>query len=84
MTVENSNRHHLIPILKNGKNTPTVRLHEICHEKIHSIWKESELRDNYHTMSAIAADPRIQSFVGWVRKQKHFNSTNKLSNQRRR
>lgn len=83
MSHENSNLHHLIPVLKGGRKGETVRLHKICHEKIHSIWKESELRDFYNTMDHINADERIQKFVKWVRKQKNLNQSNKLNNRRR-
>ena len=83
MTEENSNLHHLVPVLKGGRKGETVRLHKICHEKIHSIWSENELRDVYNTMNRITADERIQKFIKWVRKQKNLNQINKLSNDRK-
>lgn len=83
MTNENSNLHHLVPVLKGGRKGETVRLHKVCHEKIHSVWSENELRDIYNNMDIINRDERIVKFVKWVRKQKNLNQTNKLSNRRR-
>ena len=35
--------HHLTPKLKGGKRGPTVRLHQICHTKIHATLSEAEI-----------------------------------------
>ena len=61
------NRHHLIPVLKGGKEA--FALHKICHSKIHSLWSENELRDTYNTFDTIRANERMQTFIKWVRKQ---------------
>jgi hypothetical protein len=72
-------RHHLIPKLKGGKDADPV--HRICHGKIHSIWSENQLRDEFNTWEKIRADQRIQDFVQWVRKKPDdFVDSNKLSN----
>ena len=71
MNKKNSNLHHLIPKLKGGKTDDKnmVRLHTVCHGKIHSIWSESELRDSYNTIEAIMMDERIQKFAKFISKQ---------------
>lgn len=61
------NRHHLVPRLKGGKESFAV--HTICHSKIHSLWTEAELAREFNTFAKIVADPRMQDFIGWVRKQ---------------
>lgn len=67
------NRHHLLPLSKGGKNTPTILLHKICHDKIHAVFSETELKRFYHTMERIREHPAISSFIRWIRKKDpHF------------
>lgn len=85
MNDETSNVHHLIPQLKGGRKGPTVRLHVVCHSKIHSIWSEGELRDNYDTVDKIMSDDRMVTFSKWVsKKDNDFIGSNKLSNNHKR
>jgi hypothetical protein len=58
-------RHHLIPKCKKGKET--VWLHQICHQKIHSIWTENELVKEYHVIESIIAHPEIIKFISWIK-----------------
>ena len=60
------NRHHLLPISKGGKNTPTVLLHKICHDKIHAVLTETELKRHYHTMERLQQQEDIAKFINWV------------------
>ncbi|MEM6414510.1 MAG: HNH endonuclease [Pseudomonadota bacterium] len=70
--------HHLIPKLKGGRNGPTVRLHQICHAAIHAHLTETELAQNYNTISALRGHPRIAAFVEWVgKKDPHFYAPTK-------
>lgn len=62
-------KHHLIPKLKGGLNGPTVELHRICHNKLHSIFKESELAVTYNTVEKLKTHPDIQTFIKWVAKK---------------
>jgi hypothetical protein len=81
---EPSNRHHLIPISKGGKNTPTILLHKICHDKIHAVLNESELKRNYNTIKKLQQHPEIQKFIGWVlKKEPGFYDKSVKSNERR-
>jgi len=73
------NRHHLIPVLKGGKES--FPIHKICHSKIHSLWSENELRDTYNTFDVIKADERMQTFVKWVaRKDPEYRDSNRRVN----
>lgn len=60
-------KHHLVPRLKGG--TDTVPLHAICHKKIHSLFTESELANNFNTVELLTDHPDIAAFVKWVRKR---------------
>ncbi len=58
--------HHLIPRLKGGKNGPTVILHRVCHDKIHSLFTEQELAVLYNTIDKLLEHDEIKKFVKWV------------------
>lgn len=66
---EPMNRHHLIPISKGGRGTPTIVMHKICHNKIHAVLTEKELRDYYHTIDRLQHQEEIAKFIKWVSKK---------------
>ena len=77
--------HHLIPKAKGGKYTEKVRLHRICHEKIHSIWTEGELANVYNNVESILTNPDMISFIKWIRKKPpEFYVKTKLNNNKKR
>jgi hypothetical protein len=61
------NEHHLVPRTYRGR--VTVRMHRICHNKIHSVFSEKELADYYHTPERLLENEEISKFVKWVRKK---------------
>lgn len=61
--------HHLLPLSQGGRNTETVMLHQICHDKIHATFTERELAQEYHSIEKLLEHEAIQSFVKWVSKQ---------------
>jgi hypothetical protein len=61
--------HHLIPKSKGGKYTEKVKLHRICHEKIHSVFTEGELASYYNTVDRLLTNEDIKRFVKWVQKK---------------
>jgi hypothetical protein len=63
------NKHHLLPLSKGGKNTPTILLHKICHDKIHSVFTETELKRYYHTMDRMKENQEVQRFLKWICKK---------------
>lgn len=63
---EPSNKHHLLPKSKGGKNTPTILLHKICHDKIHAVFKEIELKKHYNTIAELQQHEEIEKFIRWV------------------
>lgn len=67
------NRHHLIPLSRGGKGTPTILLHKICHDKIHAVFSEVELKRHYYTIERIQQHEAIAKFIKWVsKKEPHF------------
>ena len=67
------NRHHLLPLSKGGKNTPTILMHKICHDKIHAVFSEMELKRYYHTIDRLQDHEAIAKFIKWVsRKEPQF------------
>lgn len=76
------NEHHLIPKTFGGK--VVVRMHRICHNKIHSLWTERELLNYYHTFERIAEHEDIRKFVAWVKKKSpEYYDSSKRSSKRR-
>ena len=64
-----ANLHHLLPISKGGAGTPTVLLHQVCHNKIHSLFSEKELAKNFNTIENLLANKDMQEFIRFIRKQ---------------
>ena len=60
----NVDRHHLIP--KKFKGTEQFLIHKVCHRKIHSVFTERELLNDYHTWEALRAHPEIDAFIAWI------------------
>lgn len=63
------NRHHLIPLSRGGRGTTTLLLHKICHDKIHAVLSESELKHYYHTIERLKEQEEIAAFIKWVQKK---------------
>jgi len=59
--------HHLIPRTFKGKDT--IRIHRMCHQKIHATFSERELANYYYTPSRILEREEMQTFVKWVQKK---------------
>jgi hypothetical protein len=66
---EPMNRHHLMPISRGGRGTPTITLHKICHNKIHAVLTEKELQRYYHTTDRLQQQEEIAKFIKWVSKK---------------
>lgn len=74
--------HHLIP--KTFKGTEKIRMHKICHTKIHTSISERELQHYYHTIERLLEHEEIQKFIKWVKnKSPEFYVKNKDTRRRR-
>lgn len=69
---ERVSKHHLTPKSRGGKHSPTILIHNICHQKIHSVFTEKELKDHYYTVEKLLTTEPMQKFVKWVSK-KHID-----------
>jgi hypothetical protein len=61
------NAHHLVPKAYGGRVAEPV--HRVCHDKIHAVLSEKELRDAYASWEALRAHREIARFVAWVRRK---------------
>ena len=69
MPSQECSEHHLIPVVKGGRNGSTVTLHRVCHSKIHSMFTEKELRDSYDTIAKLKGNEKIRDFIKWINKK---------------
>lgn len=76
--------HHLTPVLKGGRRGPTARLHQICHNEIHSVLTEAELARDYATIEALRAHPQIARFIAWVAEKPPRFHSKTVGNHRKR
>lgn len=76
--------HHLIPVSVK-KNNNKIRIHRICHVKIHSLFSEKELGNVYNTIDKLLEHEEMQKFVRWVRKKdSEYYDSSKFHTTRRR
>ena len=68
-------KHHLKPKTFRTRSTEVhdennkVKLHKICHAKIHATFEESSLYNTYNTVKALQEVSDIASFIKWVSKK---------------
>ncbi len=63
---KNISRHHLIPKSRGGKDSELIEIHNICHQKIHSVFTLKELRDQFNTVGKLVEHEEIAKFIKWV------------------
>ena len=74
----NYSKHHLIPKSKGGTFGATIDIHNICHQKIHSVFTEKELKQEYNTVERLVANEEMSKFIKWVaKKEVHYYQRNK-------
>lgn len=61
------NEHHLVPRSHRGREK--IKMHRICHNKIHSVFTEKELAHYYHTVDRLLENEEIRRFVAWLQKK---------------
>ncbi|MFK7808532.1 MAG: HNH endonuclease [Saprospiraceae bacterium] len=84
LETKNISKHHLIPKSKGGKHGDTVMLHNICHQKIHSLFTEKELAKELNTIEKLLEKEELQKFIKWVRKKEpSFYQRNATTNKKR-
>ncbi len=61
--------HHLTPKAKGGRFGPTARLCPTCHPQMHSMFSEATLARELHSIGLLQANPQVNSYLKWIRKQ---------------
>lgn len=57
--------HHLRP--EERATSPTVTLCRPCHEQIHAVFTNEELREAYDGIEALRSADRLQGYIEWIR-----------------
>lgn len=79
-----SDEHHWVPRLKGGTKGPKSKVHRVCHDKIHSIWKESELAAVYNNPDTIRKAEEMKEFLRWIStKRPDFYTTTRMNRRKR-
>lgn len=77
---KNISKHHLLPKSQGGKHSETILIHNICHQKIHSLFTAKDLKANFDTVEKLTANEQMQKFIKWVaKKDPSFYQKNKKS-----
>lgn len=57
--------HHLRP--EERATSPTVTLCRPCHDQIHAVFTNEELREGYDTIDRLRDADRLEDYVAWIR-----------------
>jgi len=57
--------HHLRP--ERRAESPTVDLCRPCHDQIHALFTNAELREEYDTTAALRDAERLADYLDWIR-----------------
>jgi len=61
-------RHHLVP--ENRAESPVAEVCPPCHEQLHALFTNEELRESYDTVAALREADRMRSYLSWIRTTK--------------
>lgn len=59
-----ANEHHFVPKSKGGKDTTQICVP--CHNTIHDIFSNNELRDVYNTPESLKTNERFVKYLKWI------------------
>lgn len=84
-------KHHLCPASRCKNKYKAIKEDESnhiwicrsCHDQIHALYTESELRDKYSTLDALMKAPEFAKYVNWKKKHPEFSGHSKMSNRKR-
>ena len=57
--------HHLRP--EERATSPTVLLCRPCHNQIHAVFTNDELRETYDTVDSLRQSDRLGEYIEWIR-----------------
>jgi hypothetical protein len=58
-------RHHLRP--EERETSPTATLCRPCHDQVHALFTNEELRASYDTVEALREADRLAEYLSWIR-----------------
>jgi 5-methylcytosine-specific restriction endonuclease McrA len=58
-------RHHLRP--EERETSPVVTLCRPCHDQVHALFTNEELRADFDTVEALQDADRLQGYLQWIR-----------------
>jgi hypothetical protein len=58
-------RHHLRP--EERATSPTAMLCRPCHDQVHALFTNAELREEYDTVDALRSADRLADYLDWIR-----------------
>ncbi|MFB6176412.1 MAG: hypothetical protein ABEI99_04585 [Halobaculum sp.] len=58
-------RHHLRP--EERKTSPTATLCRPCHDQIHAVFSNDELRESFDSIDALQSADRLGEYLSWIR-----------------
>ena len=58
-------RHHLRP--ERRAESPIVDLCRPCHDQVHALFTNAELRESFDTVAALRGADRLQDYLDWIR-----------------
>jgi len=62
--VPDTEDHHLVP--ENRAESPVVQVCPPCHDQLHALFTNEELRETYHTVRALREADRMQGYYRWI------------------
>lgn len=74
--------HHLTP--ENRKQSDVVDLCQPCHNQVHAMFTNDELKEEYNSIAELKAADRIEAYIEWIADTDHVNITVDESNRVRR
>jgi len=57
--------HYLVP--ENRAESPTVDLCRPCHEQVHALFTNDELRESFDTITRLRDADRLTDYLAWIR-----------------
>lgn len=77
--------HHLRP--EERATSPTVMVCRPCHEQLHAVFTNDELRADYDTIESLRAAERLEEYLAWIRGTDKLDiqvtTSNRIRDQRR-
>lgn len=58
-------RHHLVP--ENRRESPVAMVCSPCHDQLHALFTNEELREAYDTVEKLRGADRLQDYLSWIR-----------------